>query len=104
MPVFLHAYPCDIQVSQEFKGVGTNSDALVDLLETIERFLKQLDIYTKVLPTPAMTKFVVIIMMKLLSTLALATKQIRQGRPSEFAFAGVLPDSMQCSEICKGVF
>ena len=82
-------YPCDIQVSQAFKGVSTDLDALVDLLESMEHFLKRLDIYTKVPPTPALTEIVVKIIVELLSTLALATKQIRQGRPSESVFTGV---------------
>ena len=101
VPPFLHAYPCDIKVSQTFKGVSSDIGALLDLLETIEHFLKRLDIYTKVPPTPAMTKIVVKIMVELLSTLALATKQIRQGQPSEFAFADILPDSKPYREICK---
>ena len=100
----LRAYPCDIQVSQAFKGVSDDFDALVDLLESIEHFLKRLDIYTKVPPTPAMSQIVVKIMVELLSTLALATKHIRQGRPSEFVFANALPDSIQCREICKEAF
>jgi uncharacterized membrane protein len=58
-------------------------DVLVDLIEFIEHFLKRLDIYNEVPPTPAMTEIVVKIMVELLSALALATKQIRQGRPSE---------------------
>ena len=53
----------------------------------MELFLNRLDIYTKVPPTPAMTEVVVKIMVELLSTLALATKQVRQGRPSESVFA-----------------
>ena len=84
---FLRTYLCDTRVSQAFKGVTSDLDALADLLETVEHFLKRLNIYTKVLPTPAMTEIVVKIMVELLSTLALATKQIRQGRPSEFIFA-----------------
>ena len=83
MCLCFHAYPCDIQVSQAFKGVSADFDALVELLESIELFLKRLDIYTKVPPTPAMTEIVVKIMVELLSTLALATKQINQGRSSE---------------------
>jgi hypothetical protein len=69
-------------------------DALEDLLESIEHFLKRLDIYTKVPSTPAMTEVVVKIMGELLSTLALVTKQIRQGRPSESVLTNVLPDSI----------
>ena len=77
-------------MSQAFKGVGSDLNALVDLLESVEHFLKRLDIYTKVPPTPAMTEIVAKIMVELLSTLALATKQIRQGRPSESVFTDVL--------------
>jgi hypothetical protein len=73
-------------VSQAFKGVSADFDALVELLESIELFLKRLDIYTKVPPTPAMTEIVVKIMVELLSTLALATKQVNQGRSSELVF------------------
>jgi hypothetical protein len=79
-------------------------DALVDLLESIEHFLKRLDIYTKVPPTPAMTEIVVKIIVELLSTLALATKHIRQGLPSESILADALPGSMQCREICEEAF
>ncbi|KAF8467477.1 hypothetical protein DFH94DRAFT_600255, partial [Russula ochroleuca] len=67
-----------------FKGVSADLDALVDLLESVEHFLKRLNIYTKVPPTPAMTEIVVKIMVELLSTLALVTKQIRQGRSKKF--------------------
>ena len=91
-------------MSQAINGVSSIFDELAGLLEIIELFLNRLDIYTKVPPTPAMTETVVKIMVELLSTLALATKQIRQGRPSEFVFADVLLDSMQCREIRKGVF
>ena len=66
------------------KDVGTSYDALVDLFESIERFLRRLDIYTKIpLPTP-MIEILVKIMSEILSTLALATKQIKRGRLSEY--------------------
>jgi hypothetical protein len=87
VPLFLHPYACDIRSSQAFKGVTADFDAPVDFLESIELFLKRLDIYTKVAPTPAMNEIVVKIMVELLSTLALVTKQIKQGRPSEFVFS-----------------
>ena len=93
MCLSLHpTYPCDIQLYQTAKGVSASYDALVELLESVEHFLNRLDIYTKVPPTPAMTEIVVKIMVELLSTLALATKQIQQGRPSEFILADVLLD------------
>ena len=55
-------------------------DALVDVLECIENFLRRLKVYTEIAPTPAMTETLVKIMIELLSVLALATKQINQGR------------------------
>ena len=77
-------------MSQAFKGISADFDALEDMFECIELFLNRLDIYTRVPPTSAMTEVVVKIMVELLSTLALATRQIRQGKSSEFAFADVL--------------
>jgi hypothetical protein len=68
---------------QAVKDVGASYDALVDLLESIEHFLSRLDIYTKISPTAAMAEIIVKIMVELLSTLALATKQVTQKRPSE---------------------
>ena len=92
-------------MSQAFKGVNADFDALIDFLESIELFLNRLDIYTKVTPTTAMNEIVVKIMVEVLSTLALVTKQIKQGRPSELAFSDcILPDSMEFSEICKKAF
>ena len=91
-------------MSQAFKGVSADFDVLVDYLESIELFLNRLDIYTKVTPTPAMIEMVVKIMVELLSTLALVTKQIRQGRPSESTFSDVSPDSTERREICKEAF
>jgi hypothetical protein len=63
--------------------VRTSYDALVDLLESIEHFLGRLSIYTHISPTPAMDEIVVKILVELLSTLALATKEIKQGRTSK---------------------
>ena len=71
------------RLHQAANGVINGYDALIDLLESIEHFLKRLDIYTKVPPTPAMDEIVVKIMVELVSTLALATKELKQGRPSE---------------------
>lgn len=64
-------------------------EALVDIFECIENFLRRLKIYTEVPPTPAMTDILGKIMVELLSVLALATKQINQGRFSK----SMLPDN-----------
>ena len=77
-------YPCDTSVNQAVKDVSDSYDALVDLFESIGNFLSRLEIYTKIPLTDAMTDIVVKIMVEVLSTLALATKQITQGRLSEF--------------------
>ena len=76
---------------QAFKDVNASYDALVDLLESIERFLIRLDIYTKVPPTPAMSDIIVKIMVELLSTFALVTKQIKEKRSSEL----IIPDTFR---------
>ena len=58
-------------------------EALVDLLESIKHFFSRLRIYTQIPPTPAMDEIVVKIMAELLSALALATKELKQGRSSK---------------------
>ena len=60
-------------------------DALVDVFECIESFRRRLMIYTAILATPPMTEMLIKISAELLSVLALATKQIRQGRFSKSA-------------------
>ena len=59
-------------------------DALVDLFASFENFLSRLSIYDGIPPTPALTNVLVKIIIELVSTLALATKQVKQGRLSEF--------------------
>ncbi|KAF8465160.1 hypothetical protein DFH94DRAFT_848720 [Russula ochroleuca] len=66
------------------KDVSASYDALVDLFASFENFLSRLSIYTGVPPTPALTKVLVKIIVELLSTLALATKQVKQGRFKNF--------------------
>ncbi len=74
-------------------------DTLVDLLESMEHFLKPLYIYTEIPSRPAMDEIVVKIMMELFSALALATKTLKQGRPCE----SVLPDVVRCSVQRSGI-
>jgi len=72
-----------MQVCQTIKEVSTSYDALVDLLESMAHFMNRLDMYTRVPLTGAMTEMIVKIMVEMISTLALVTKQIKQKRPSE---------------------
>jgi hypothetical protein len=81
-------YLCDIQVPQAIKDISSSYDALVDLFASFENFLARLSIYTEVPPTPALTNVLVKIVVELLSTLALATKQVKQGRFSAFVMTG----------------
>jgi hypothetical protein len=65
--------------------VRASYDTLVDVFECIESFTRRLEIYTnmEVKPTLAMTEAIIKIIVEMLSVLALATKQINQGRLSE---------------------
>ena len=53
-------------------------------------FLKRLEIYTTIPPSTIMTEVIVKIMLELLSVLALASKQIKQGRFSKCAITSIL--------------
>ena len=67
----------------------------------MESFLARLEIYTKITPTIGMTDMIVKILVELLSTLALVTKQIRQGKSSEsVCHDNTLPCSIKCREVC----
>jgi hypothetical protein len=77
-------FPCNLCIFQAASGVSSSYDALLDLFECLGNFLKRLEIYTTIPPTPIMTNIIVKIMVQLLSVLALATKQIKEGRFSEY--------------------
>ena len=83
------AYPRDSQGPQAVKNVSASYDALIDLFASFENFFSRLSIYTVVPLTPALTNTLVKIIVELLSTLALATKQVRQGRLSAFFLIGM---------------
>jgi hypothetical protein len=59
-------------------------DVMVDLFASFDNFLSRLSIYDGIPPTPALTNVLVKIIVELISMLALATKQVKQGRFSEF--------------------
>ena len=65
------------------KGVIDDYSALTDLLESIRHFLNRLEIYTEIPLTEAMNEMIVKILVELLSTLALTTKETKQGKLSE---------------------
>jgi len=81
--------------------VTASYDAIVDLLESIEHFLMRLYIYTKIPPTPAMDEILVKIVVELISTLALATAELRQGRTSESFLADMFSYSCNTEKFVK---
>jgi hypothetical protein len=65
-------------------GISTSYDALLDLFECVSNLLKRLPIYTERIPlSPTTSDLVVKIMAEIIAVLALATKQIKQGRLSK---------------------
>jgi hypothetical protein len=50
----------------------------------MENFFQRLEVYTEVAPSPEMMDIIMKIMVEVLSILAIATKEIKQGRTSEF--------------------
>ena len=64
-------------------SVSSSYDALVDLFECVGNFLTRLNVYTEMPLTHEMMDMLVRIMVEVLSVLALATKQIKQGRLSK---------------------
>jgi hypothetical protein len=86
----VHPSDSDTHLHQVVKDISTSYDAVVDFLESIEYFVNRLDIYTRVPSTGAMTEIFVKIMVELISTLALVTKQIKQKRPSKCVLTSML--------------
>ena len=76
---------------QAASGVTSSYDALLELFECLGNFLKRLEIYTTIPPSAILTEVIVKIMVELLSVLALASKQIKQGRFSKCPVAYTYP-------------
>ena len=73
----------NFRMLQAANGVSSAYDALIDLFESLGNFLKRIRIYSNIPVTASMTEISVKIMAELLSVLALATKQVKQGRFSK---------------------
>jgi hypothetical protein len=74
----------NIQLYQAAIGVTASYDALVDLFECVGNFLNRLRIYTEIPFNTTITDIIMKILVQVLSVLALATKQIKQGRFSKW--------------------
>jgi hypothetical protein len=70
----------DTGVYQAAIDADASQDVLVDIFMRIECFFRRLESYTEVPPTDAMADVIVKIMVEVLSILAIATKDIKQGR------------------------
>ena len=101
---FICRWPGDVRVVQSAKGTISNCEALVALLESIERFLNRLNIYTRIPATPTMDEIVVKVFVELISILALVTEGLKQRRSSESFLADVLSCSAPRSQIRKEIF
>ena len=77
----------DTEARQAAKDVSAAQDALIDIFERIENFFKRLETYTEVRPSAAMTDIIVKIMVEVLNILGIVTKEIKQGRTSEFSIS-----------------
>ena len=87
---------CDLRLCQAASGVTSSYDALLELFERLGNFLKRLEIYMTIPPTMMMTDIIVKVMVEVLSVLALATKEIKQGRFSKCTITYKLPMA-QCA-------
>ena len=97
----LNLVPCNIRLCQAAIGVTSSYDALLELFECLANFLKRLEIYMTIPPTPMITDIVIKIMVEVLSVLALATKQIQQGRFSTCPVRYVAHGLMCRREVCQ---
>jgi hypothetical protein len=68
---------------QAAKDAGTNQEKIIDIFNRIEHFFRRLEIYTVLTPTAAMTDMIVEIMVEVLTTFAIATKDLKRAPLSE---------------------
>ncbi|KAH9017607.1 hypothetical protein EDB85DRAFT_2278107 [Lactarius pseudohatsudake] len=66
------------------KGVRASHDALVDLFERVQFFLKRLRVHTRISPTQDMMEILVKIMAEVISILSIATKEMQQSRTKTY--------------------
>ena len=69
--------------SQTAKKVGADEDALIEIFERVEAFFQRLETYNNVAPNQGMVATTTAIMVEVLNILAIATKEIKQGRMSK---------------------
>ena len=70
--------------SQAVRDVRTSHSTIIDIFERMESFFLRLETYIEVQPTIKMVNIIIKIMTEVLSILAIATKELNQGRMSGF--------------------
>ena len=75
---------CNAYISQAAKDARASQDALIDVFERVEMYLRRLEIYTEVPATIEMMDILVRIMVEVFSILGIAMKEINQGRMSKY--------------------
>ena len=75
---------CNAYIPQVAKDARASQDNLIDIFERIEMFFRRLEVYTELPSTTEMMDIIVHILAEVLSILGIATKEIRQGRMSEY--------------------
>jgi len=73
----------NINILQAAKDVHSGQDSLINIFERIEMFFRRLEIYLEVPPNKEMVDTITRIMVEILSILAVATNELKQGRMSE---------------------
>ena len=83
---------------QAARDVHASRGTLINIFERMENFFQRLDVYTDVAPTKEMMDILSKIMVEVLNILAIATKEIKQGRTSgsfTYEFIVALLSSLQ---------
>ena len=69
--------------TQAARDTAASRDEIIELFDRMESFFVRLKTYTEVTPTAEITNVMGKVMAEVLSMLAIATKEMRQGRKSE---------------------
>jgi len=69
---------------QAVRDVRASNSTIIDIFERMESFFLRLEVYIEVQPTTEMKNIIIKILVEVLSTLAIATNEVNQGRTSGF--------------------
>jgi hypothetical protein len=74
-------------IATKIRRAAINFEAFGHLFKSIASFLRRLDCYTKIPPTPGVMEMFVETLVELFSTLSLVTRQYEQGLLSKFSIS-----------------